>query len=83
MGATGSLQSVVADIVKKGGPAALYTGIGAATVRVLPMAVSSFGTYELVRMMLSDPNNPLSKLFREIRQEKQCPPRLTIRPIDD
>eukprot|EP00775_Hariotina_reticulata_P013298 gene13298-13427_t len=32
-----------------GGPAALYRGIGAATLRLIPSAIVSFGTYELMR----------------------------------
>ncbi|CAL8469144.1 g8685 [Coccomyxa elongata] len=41
------------DIVRRNGPLALYKGIGAASLRVVPMAVVSFGTYEAVRLWLT------------------------------
>lgn len=44
-----TFSSVLTSLLREGGPAALYRGLGAATLRVVPMAVVSFGTYELVR----------------------------------
>ncbi|EIE21007.1 mitochondrial carrier [Coccomyxa subellipsoidea C-169] len=41
------------DIVRKDGALALYKGVGAASLRVIPMAVVSFGTYEAVRLWLT------------------------------
>lgn len=40
-----ALRGVVSD----GGVGALFRGLGAASVRVVPMALVSFGTYEVVR----------------------------------
>ncbi|KAF5832007.1 mitochondrial carrier domain-containing protein [Dunaliella salina] len=45
----GGLQAVVHQIMAEGGPTALYRGLGAATLRLVPMAGVSFGTYEAVR----------------------------------
>jgi hypothetical protein len=36
-------------IVAEGGVGALFRGLQAATIRVIPMALVSFGTYEVVR----------------------------------
>jgi hypothetical protein len=47
-----TLRGVLAQILREGGPAGLYRGLGAATVRLIPMAVLSFGTYELARAAL-------------------------------
>jgi hypothetical protein len=80
MGGQGNVQAVVAEILASGGPAALYRGIGASSIRVLPMAISSFGTYELVRLLLSTPGNTLPGLPAN---KQHCRPRLQIRPIDD
>ncbi len=53
---TGSaaLGAVLADVMASpGGPVAgLYRGIGAATLRLIPMACVSFGVYELMRAAL-------------------------------
>lgn len=48
-GTTGTLQAM-RDILGNGGVRGLYRGLGAASVRVIPMAVVSFGTYEFIRM---------------------------------
>jgi hypothetical protein len=47
-----TLRGVLAHILREGGPTGLYRGLGAATVRLIPMAVLSFGTYELARAAL-------------------------------
>jgi Mitochondrial carrier protein len=83
MGAQGSIQTVVAEILATGGPAGLYRGIGAASIRVLPMAISSFGTYELVRMLLSKQGKALQGRHADGQSPKGRRPRLKIRPIDD
>jgi hypothetical protein len=44
--------SVVRELLRQGGPRALYRGIGAASLRLVPMALVSFGTYEAVRSLL-------------------------------
>lgn len=48
----GGLARVLKEIFAQGGPLALYRGVGAATVRLVPMAIVSFGTYEMVRAMM-------------------------------
>ncbi|PNH05186.1 hypothetical protein TSOC_008622 [Tetrabaena socialis] len=48
----GAIAGVVRGLLADGGPAALYRGIGAATLRLVPMACVSFGTYEAVRALL-------------------------------
>jgi solute carrier family 25 phosphate transporter 23/24/25/41 len=40
---------MVRGMLAEGGPGVLFRGLGAATLRLVPMAVVSFGTYELVR----------------------------------
>ncbi|GLC41212.1 hypothetical protein PLESTB_001526500 [Pleodorina starrii] len=51
-GAGGGVVGVVRALLAEGGPAALYRGIGAATLRLVPMACVSFGTYEAVRALV-------------------------------
>mmetsp|Transcript_41256 Transcript_41256/g.123173 ORF Transcript_41256/g.123173 Transcript_41256/m.123173 type:complete len:383 (-) Transcript_41256:419-1567(-) len=43
------VADVLSELLATGGPGAFYRGVGAATVRLLPMAVVSFGVYEVVR----------------------------------
>lgn len=45
----GGLPQMVRGMLAEGGPGVLFRGLGAATLRLVPMAVVSFGTYELVR----------------------------------
>ncbi|KAG2501242.1 hypothetical protein HYH03_001049 [Edaphochlamys debaryana] len=47
-----AVMAVARGLVAEGGPAALYRGIGAATLRLVPMAIVSFGTYEAVRALI-------------------------------
>jgi len=47
-----ALPAVMSGIIAQGGLPALYRGVGAATLRLVPMACISFGTYELVRALL-------------------------------
>jgi solute carrier family 25 phosphate transporter 23/24/25/41 len=49
-----NMGQVVASILKEGGPGALYRGLGATTLRLVPSAVVSFGAYELIRKLLLD-----------------------------
>ncbi|KAG2432941.1 hypothetical protein HXX76_008669 [Chlamydomonas incerta] len=49
VGGASGMVTVVRGLLAEGGPAALYRGIGAATLRLVPMACVSFGTYEAVR----------------------------------
>ncbi|GIL45857.1 hypothetical protein Vafri_2993 [Volvox africanus] len=44
--------AVMRGLLAEGGPRALYRGIGAATLRLVPMACVSFGTYEAVRALI-------------------------------
>lgn len=49
----GGLSAVLRDVWREGGgPGGLFKGLGAATLRLIPMAIVSFGTYELVRSAL-------------------------------
>ncbi|KAK9811389.1 hypothetical protein WJX72_003076 [[Myrmecia] bisecta] len=41
------------EILRQEGPKGLYRGVGAASLRVIPMALVSFGTYEAVRQWLT------------------------------
>jgi solute carrier family 25 phosphate transporter 23/24/25/41 len=43
---------IAAQIVREGGVRGLYAGVGAATLRLVPMAVVSFGVYECMRAVL-------------------------------
>ena len=45
--------TVASAILSEGGAAALYRGLGAASVRVIPGALTSFATYELVRWQVT------------------------------
>ncbi|EFJ52525.1 mitochondrial substrate carrier [Volvox carteri f. nagariensis] len=49
-GGLAGAAAVVRGLLREGGPAAL--GIGAATLRLVPMACVSFGTYEAVRALI-------------------------------
>lgn len=49
-----SIISVCNEVISEGGPGALYRGIGAASLKVVPMAIVSFGTYELVRLWVNE-----------------------------
>lgn len=51
--ATQSFQATLAEVLKEGGPLALYRGIGPASLKVIPMAIVSFGTYEMVRAWIT------------------------------
>lgn len=44
-----SVVNALHGIIAEGGLGALFRGLGAASVRVIPMALVSFGTYEVVR----------------------------------
>lgn len=44
-----TVMHALRGIVSDGGIGALFRGLGAASVRVVPMALVSFGTYEVVR----------------------------------
>lgn len=44
-----TIATAVHTILSDGGLAALFRGLGAASVRIVPMAIVSFGTYEVVR----------------------------------
>lgn len=48
----GSFPAATRAIVSEAGLAGLYRGLGAASVRVVPMAFLSFGTYEALRVAL-------------------------------
>lgn len=50
---TGStFGSAINEIIKENGISGLYRGLGPATARVIPMAIVSFGTYELVKLWI-------------------------------
>jgi len=51
-GAQLSFASCLNEIVKSEGISGLYRGLGPATARVIPMALVSFGTYEVVRQLI-------------------------------
>ncbi|GIL71816.1 hypothetical protein Vretimale_646 [Volvox reticuliferus] len=51
-GGLAGATAVMRGLLAEGGPAALYRGIGAATLRLVPMACVSFGTYEAVRALI-------------------------------
>lgn len=44
-----TVMNALNGIIAEGGLGALFRGLGAASVRVVPMALVSFGTYEFVR----------------------------------
>jgi Mitochondrial carrier protein len=45
-----SVLEALNSILAEGGAGGLFRGLGAASVRVVPMALVSFGTYEWVRL---------------------------------
>ena len=47
-------MSCFQDVVRTEGVSGLYRGLGAASARVIPMAIVSFGTYELVRLLVKE-----------------------------
>lgn len=47
------VASVVQQILRAEGIGGLYGGVRASMLKVLPMAILSFGTYEFVRMHLN------------------------------
>ncbi|GBF93299.1 mitochondrial substrate carrier protein [Raphidocelis subcapitata] len=51
-GAGASAWQIAAAIWRENGVRGLYAGIGAATLRLVPMAVVSFGVYEAMRALL-------------------------------
>ncbi|GLI63975.1 hypothetical protein VaNZ11_007143 [Volvox africanus] len=51
-GGLAGAAAVLRGLLAEGGPRALYRGIGAATLRLVPMACVSFGTYEAVRALI-------------------------------
>jgi solute carrier family 25 (mitochondrial phosphate transporter), member 23/24/25/41 len=48
--ANSSAVAACKRLVAEGGVRGLYHGLGAASMRVVPMAIVSFGTYEFVRL---------------------------------
>ena len=48
-----NFQQMLRQIVREEGSGALYRGLGAASMRVVPMACVSFGTYECVHAWLA------------------------------
>ena len=62
-GAAGSsVAAACRAILAEGGVAALYRGLSAASLRVVPMAIVSFGTYEFVRLQYTKLEEHLSLL---------------------
>lgn len=72
----GALNSVLAE----GGPRSLYRGVGAASMRVVPMAVVSFGTYELVRLWINAMETHRDDMIAR-RECAMCPSTLAL--LDD
>jgi solute carrier family 25 (mitochondrial phosphate transporter), member 23/24/25/41 len=60
------------EIIKEGGVPGLFRGLGAASVRVLPMAVVSFGTYEFVRLQYMQLEGHL-QLMQVQREQRLLP----------
>lgn len=48
-GANTNVVQALFALLHEGGVPALYRGLGAASLRIVPMAIASFGTYEIVR----------------------------------
>ncbi|GFR42525.1 hypothetical protein Agub_g3423, partial [Astrephomene gubernaculifera] len=71
LGGLGGVATVVRGLLAEGGPAAFYRGIGAATLRLIPMACVSFGTYEAVRALLV--------AWEQQREERQAREKLHAR----
>lgn len=65
---TEALRGVLAE----GGVGALFRGLGATSLRVVPMAIVSFGTYELVRAQYTRAEEALE--LRAAQQEVRCLP---------
>eukprot|EP00892_Ulva_mutabilis_P002973 jgi/Ulvmu1/12677/UM094_0034.1 len=59
-------------VIAEGGPGALFRGLGATTLRVVPMAIVSFGTYEWVRGQYTRMEE--ARELRAAQQELRCLP---------
>lgn len=59
-------------VIAEGGPAALFRGLGATTLRVVPMAIVSFGTYEWVRAQYTRAEE--ARELRAAQSELRCLP---------
>jgi len=59
--------SCAKEIIRNDGLAGLYRGLGAASARVIPMAIASFGTYELVRRLVKEAEDAVDRA--KARQE--------------
>lgn len=75
------MLAVAVGIVKEGGPRALYRGLGAATLRLVPMAFVSFTTYESVSARVNTECSSASLAVVHLRpvcwcQSYTCRPRL-------
>jgi len=66
--------SCLNEIVRKEGIVGLYRGLGAATARVIPMALVSFGTYEMVRQFVRQMEDAYdrAKAKQEYDQLHEC-----------
>ncbi|CAD7702330.1 unnamed protein product [Ostreobium quekettii] len=64
----GEFMGALNNVLREGGPRALYRGIGPACLRVVPMAVVSFGTYEGVKLWI----NALEERADARRARKEC-----------
>ncbi|GMH36945.1 hypothetical protein BSKO_04818 [Bryopsis sp. KO-2023] len=68
-GRSHNFATMLNEVVSEGGPGALYRGIGPASLKVVPMAIVSFGTYELVRLWVNELED---KADARKAQQEQC-----------
>jgi len=69
-GCGGGAADIARGIVESNGVGGLYAGIRASLLKVLPMALFSFGTYELVRIQLNQLADSLEE--QQIAREGQA-----------
>jgi len=76
----GDAFQMAARLVQEGGVRALYAGVGAATLRLVPMAVVSFGVYEIMRAVLLQAESQWDRHVAELQlqQLRSRPPPLVL-----
>ena len=66
-----TFASCLREIVSTEGIAGLYRGLGAASARVIPMALVSFGTYEVVRQIVREVEEAVDRAKAK-KEYEQC-----------
>lgn len=73
---SGGVLAACRAIGAEGGLAGFYCGLGAASIRVVPMAIVSFGTYEFVRLQYTRLEEAMALADARAQQRHLCGPAL-------